>query len=332
MTHPHQPETFKHHEGAAGAPALCGAVADAYSRDNSYAHVFPNRACSDRNKTDEQLSAELHFGAVQTPDHAKGLQDIHRGLDGVNSASSHLHDAMYSARHGDINGALQGLRSTSGDLYSGGGKVDRGAGNVGDLLKGDPTAQRSLNKAFEEESSTGSHIEQAAGRLRRGDINGALRSMGRGADELSEEQKALHHGLAQLTRDDATTDHAQGLKDIRASITGGDAATVDLSHAIHSARHGDYNGAIQHLRNSSSDLNSAGARLDSGAANVGDLLHTDRNARNSINRGFDKEQDASYHINKAERLLRDGDVDGALDSMYKALPELARNKRLCVTD
>ncbi len=57
MTHPHHPETFKQSEVAAGAPPCTGAAADAYSRDNSYAHVFPNRASNDRSKTDEQLSA-----------------------------------------------------------------------------------------------------------------------------------------------------------------------------------------------------------------------------------------------------------------------------------
>ncbi|CAN5400568.1 hypothetical protein BH10CYA1_BH10CYA1_00380 [soil metagenome] len=333
MAHSHtqQTETFTPAEAhvSGGLPPLANAAADAYNpKDKSYASVFPSKASS--GKSDHQVNSELaNFSSpyapnkVATPDHEAGIKDVHRSLNAVNEASSHLSDAFTSARNGDVNGALQALRSTSADMDKGGALLDRAQPNVGDLVKGDRDAQKSTGEAFYREGRADSHIQQAEEKLRRGDIKGALKEMGTTSKEMTEEQKALHHNLAQLNHDDQTYDHLKGFKDIRAAITGGDSVTSGLNDAIHATRLGDVNGAIQSLRQSAGDLNSAGARFDSGAGNVNDLIGTDKSARNHINNGFEAERDASFHLGKAERMLRDGDIDGALKAMNRGLSNVA---------
>lgn len=340
-SHPQQPETITSAEVyiSGGTPPLADATATAAAsaynpKDSSYAHVFHTKASSDRLKSDDQLNSELsNFSSpyepkrVATPDHEKGIKDVHRSLNAVNGASSHLSEAMESARNGDIRGALQALHDTSGELNRGGALLDRAQPNVGDLVKGDTDAQKSLGEAYYRGDRAGSHIQEAADKLRDGDIKGALREMGTTSKEITEEQKALHHNLAQLKHDDQTYDHLQGFKDIRAAITGGDAVTGGLNDAIKHARRGDVRGAIESLHQSVGDLNNAGARLDAGASNVGDLISTDKSARNHINRGFEAEDDAFGHMAKAERQLRNGHMDDALTSMTRGLNDVAEEQR-----
>lgn len=327
------PETFSSPEAhvSEGTPPLAVVAADAYRpKDDAYASVFTTRASNDRLKSDHQLNLELSnlsspYSTSKTaaPDHAAGIKDVHRGLNAVNDAASHLDDAMASARRGDVTGALIALRATSADMDKGGALLDRAQPNVSDLVKGDKDAQKSLSEAYYREGRANSHIQDAQDNLRKGDIEGALRAMGSTSKELTEEQKAFHHNLAQLKHDELTYDHPQGLKDIRAAITGGDQVADDLNAAIRNARNGDLNAAIQNLRKSSGDLNNSGARLDSGYGNLQDLIGADKSARKHIDRGYGAEQDASFHIDKAERLLREGDVEGALTAMNRALGNVA---------
>jgi len=325
------PESFDAVEArlSAGTPPLANAAADAYSpKDTSYASVFPCKATNDKLKSDDQLTSELSnfsspYSKSEAPNHAAGIKDVNRGLNAVDDAASHLSDAMASARNGDVTNALLALRATSSDLDKGGGLLDRAQPNVSDLVKGDNDAQKSLSEAYYREGRANSHIYDAQEQLRKGDIEGALRSMGSTSKEITEEQKAFHHNLAQLRHDDQTYNHPQGLKDIRAAITGGDQVTSDLNDAIRNARNGDLNAAIQNLRQSSGDLNSSGARLDSGFGNLQDLIGADKSAKKHIDRGYGAEQDASFHIDKAERLLREGDVEGAVTAMNRALGNVA---------
>ncbi|MBS1952904.1 MAG: hypothetical protein JST89_01890 [Cyanobacteria bacterium SZAS-4] len=336
-SHPQQAETITPAEVhiSGGTPpfadATATAAASAYNpKDASYEHVFQNKATSDRFKSDDQLNSVLNnFSSpyepqkVATPDHAKGIKDVHRSLNAVNDASSSLNDAMHSARNGDIRGALQALHNTSGDLNNGGALLDRAQTNVGDLVRGDKDAQKSLGEAHYRGDRADSHIQNAEEKLRKNDIEGALKEMGTTSKEITEEQKALHHNIAQLNHDDKTYDHPQGLKDIRAAITSGDTVTDSLNDAIRHARNGDVTNALASLHQSADSLNSGGARLDAGAQNVGDLMSTDKSARKHISRGFEAENDASDHIAKAERLLRRGHIEDAITSMNRGITNVA---------
>lgn len=327
--HPQQAETITPAEVhiSAGEPpfadATANAAASAYNpKDGALAAVFPTKASSDRLKSDDQLNAELsNFpslyepAGVATPDHAKGIKDVHRSLNQVNNAASSLSEAMESARGGDIQKALQALHDTSGGLNDGAAFLDRAQPNVGDLVKGDRDAQKSLGEAHYRGDRANSHIQEAEEKLRNNDIKGALKEMGSTSKEIIEEQKALHHNIAQLNHDDQTYDHLQGFKDIRAAITAGDDVTSGLDDAIKHARRGDVNSALASLHQSAGDLNEGGAHLDAGAANVADLRSTDKHARKHINRAFDAENDAADHITKAERLLRRGHIHDAIKSI-----------------
>lgn len=319
---------------SAGTPpfedATANAAASAYNpNDGAYAHVFHTKASSDRLKSDEQLNSELTFSSpyepkrVATPDHEKGIKDVHRSLNSVNDGASHLSEAIELANRGDARGAIAALHNASADLGNGSALLDRAQPNVGDLVKGDKDAQKSRDEAFYRGDRANSHIQEAEEKLLHGEFKEALKQMGSSSKEITEEQKALHHNLSQLNHDDKTYDHLQGFKDIRAAITGGDAVTNGLNEAIKYARVGEVGHALESLHQAAGDLNSSGARLYDGALNVGDLTSTDKSARKHVNNGFDAANDASDHIAKAERLLRDGNIGDALKSMDRGLTNVA---------
>ncbi|MBI2811676.1 MAG: hypothetical protein HYX67_12740 [Candidatus Melainabacteria bacterium] len=119
-----------------------------------------------------------------------------------------------------------------------------------------------------------------------------------------------------------TTSGAIG--DLQKGIKSDSRTRHDLSNAIGRAIVGDTDGAMQYLRQASGDLNDAGGKIDSGLSKLGDggQSHGSR----TIQRGMVNEADCTENIQKAEKLLREGDTDGAIKAMSKGIREVAHRQ------
>ncbi len=119
-----------------------------------------------------------------------------------------------------------------------------------------------------------------------------------------------------------TTSGAIG--DLQKGIKSDSRTRHDLSNAIERAIVGDTDGAMQYLRQASGDLNDAGGKIDSGLSKLGDGGQS--NGSRTIQRGMVNEADCSENIQKAEKLLREGDTDGAIKAMSKGIREVAHRQ------
>ncbi len=121
-----------------------------------------------------------------------------------------------------------------------------------------------------------------------------------------------------------TTSGAIG--DLQGGIKSDSRTRHDLSNAIDRAIVGDTDGAMQYLRQASGDLNAAGGKIDFGLSKLGDGGQSD--GSRTIQRGMANESDCSENIQKAEKLLRNGDTDGAITAMSKGIREVAHRQHL----
>ncbi len=112
--------------------------------------------------------------------------------------------------------------------------------------------------------------------------------------------------------------------DLQKGIKSDSRTRHDLGNAIERAAVGDADGAMQYLRKATGDLNSAGEKIDSGLSKLGDGGQSD--GSRIIQRGMVNEADCSENIQKAEQLLRDGDMDGAIKAMTKGIREVAHRQ------
>jgi len=119
-----------------------------------------------------------------------------------------------------------------------------------------------------------------------------------------------------------------GIKDLQKGIHGDGVVRHNLEDAIQAATDGDISGAMKDLRKASGRLNDAGGKIDSGLSSLNDTENGDTVAKKMIEKGMVNEGDASSNIEKAERLLRNGDTEGAIKAMNKGIKEVAHRQGL----